>query len=99
MGQSAARAGPSLPWLEAQFTVDALPGVSHLYELLVQVDVRPSQTEQLAAPQAEVDSKHVERVQTVGLRIPQKGPRLISAQPASDLVRRRGEKTAKSQGL
>lgn len=58
-------------------TVHALRRVPHMKHTLVQVDVRPAQTQQLAAPHAKADPDRDRDVQTVPSGRPEEGPRLL----------------------
>ena len=53
---------------EPKLAVDPLKGVADLQGAVVQVDVLPSQPEQIATSQPQIDSQDVERRQTVRTR-------------------------------
>ena len=79
---------PGLRRLEPQFALDALERVGHLEELLVEVHAVPSQPEQLAPSQPEIDSEHIERMESIGLGCLQQSARLINAEATAHLVPR-----------
>ena len=77
---------------ELELTVDALQGLDDLQGAALEVDIHPSQAEQLGAAHPEIERQHVEGVEPVVPRLLDEAPRLVEADAAVDAVVRRGHR-------